>query len=169
MFATDDPCAEMARVASLPAWCMGGYSRRGAWYVLAMSIDLQAPSLPRALVADDDPDSAECLALLLERDGFEVRVAHDGRTALAIAAAFHPDVALVDVVMPECSGLDVAARIRSATWGSGIKLIATSGRCAEADKRAALAVGFDAHLTKPLDYDKLRSFVRESALGRASV
>jgi CheY-like chemotaxis protein len=126
----------------------------------SLPVEPEPRRLPRALIADDDPDSAECLAMLIERDGFEVRVAHDGLAALAMAAAFEPEMALIDMVMPECTGLELAALIRAAPWGARMVLIATSGRGSDTDKRAARAAGFDAYLTKPLDYDVLRSLLQ---------
>jgi DNA-binding response OmpR family regulator len=121
----------------------------------------------RALVADDDIDCAECLTMLLERAGFEVRVAHDGESAVALAAGFRPDIALVDVVMPLLDGREVAAHVRSSAWEPRMTLIATSGMSSEVERRAALASGFDAYLMKPLDYELLHGLLRAVSLADA--
>jgi CheY-like chemotaxis protein len=105
----------------------------------------------RILVADDNRDSAESLGMLLELSGHEVFLAHDGVTALALAAEKRPHVALLDIGMPGMDGYEVAASVRAETWGSAITLIAITGWGQEDNKRAAQAAGFDHHLTKPMD------------------
>jgi signal transduction histidine kinase len=105
----------------------------------------------RVLVADDNRDSAESLGMLLELSNHEVFLAHDGVTALALAAEKRPQVALLDIGMPGMDGYEVAARIRAEAWGSNLKLIAITGWGQEDNKRTAHAAGFDHHLTKPMD------------------
>ena len=111
------------------------------------------PAPRKVLIADDNVDAAESLATLLELDGHEVRIAHDGLQALAVAEAFRPDVALLDIGMPALDGHGVARRLRQEPWGTAIHLVALSGRGQEDDKRRALEAGFDRHVTKPLDID----------------
>jgi CheY-like chemotaxis protein len=103
------------------------------------------------LVADDNEDAADTLAMLLQLDGHEVRVAHDGRQALALAEAFRPHVALLDIGMPDLTGYAVAEALRREPWGSRIRLIALTGWGQESDRRRARAAGFDDHVTKPVD------------------
>ncbi len=105
----------------------------------------------RVLVADDNRDSAESLGMLLELSGHEVFLAHDGVTALALAAEKRPQAVLLDIGMPGMDGYEVAASIRAEPWGSAIKLIAITGWGQEDNKRTAQAAGFDHHLTKPMD------------------
>ena len=107
----------------------------------------------RVLIADDNRDAADSLAMLLEFGGHEVRVAHDGRAALALAGAFRPEVALLDIGMPEVDGHEVARRLRAEPWGREILLVALTGWGQDEDRVRALAAGFDQHLTKPVDPD----------------
>lgn len=113
----------------------------------------------RLLVADDNPDAADSLAMTLRLLGHEVEVAHDGRQALAIASILHPDVALLDIGMPEINGYELARQIRSEPWGRDMKLIAVTGWGQEEDRRLALEAGFDEHLTKPIDPKRLVGLV----------
>jgi CheY-like chemotaxis protein len=108
-----------------------------------------AAAARRVLVADDDKDAADALAMLLELAGHEVRVAHGGRAALTVAQTFRPDVALLDIGMPDLSGHEVAKELRREPWVAGICLIALTGEGAMDDRRRAIGVGFDRHLTKP--------------------
>jgi CheY-like chemotaxis protein len=109
----------------------------------------------RVLIADDNKDAADSLAMLLEIEGHEVRVAHGGHAALALAQAFRPDIALVDIGMPELNGYEVAAALRREPWGRAIQLIALTGWGQESDRRHSKAAGFDRHLTKPIDMGAL--------------
>jgi len=109
----------------------------------------------RVLIADDNKDAADSLGILLEIDGHEVRVAHGGRAALALAQAFRPEVVLLDIGMPELSGYEVAEALRREPWGKAIQLIALTGWGQESDRRASKAAGFDRHLTKPIDMEVL--------------
>jgi len=118
-----------------------------------------APIGRRILVADDNQDAADSLAMILELDGHDVRVAHDGRAALSVAQTFHPDVALLDIGMPQLNGYDVARALRQEPWGAGIILIALTGWGQESDRQKAVVDGFDHHLTKPIDPDALESLM----------
>jgi CheY-like chemotaxis protein len=105
----------------------------------------------RVLVADDNYDAAETLAMLLRLSGHEVYVAHSGEQALALAGSARPQVGVLDIGMPDIDAYDVARRIRREEWGHRMLLIAVTGWGQEGDKRAAGAAGFDHHLTKPMD------------------
>jgi CheY-like chemotaxis protein len=120
----------------------------------------------RVLVADDSRDSADVLANLLELFGHEVRVAYDGRAAVTAAQAFRPDVALLDIGMPELNGYQVATRIRREAWGSNVVLVALTGWGGEHDKVDAEQAGFDRHLTKPVDTQVLQGVLDAAARGR---
>jgi signal transduction histidine kinase len=109
----------------------------------------------RILVADDNEDSAESLALLLEAHGHRVQVAYDGESALAAADRFRPDVAFIDIGMPKRSGYEVAVELRLRPWSESVRLIAVTGWGQESDRRRAQEVGFDAHLVKPATPDVL--------------
>jgi signal transduction histidine kinase/CheY-like chemotaxis protein len=109
------------------------------------------PAVRRVLVADDNVDAADSLALLLELAGHQVRIAHDGRAALTAANEFRPDAVLLDIGMPEMDGYAVAREIRRTSWGQSMHLIALTGWGHDDDRQRALDAGFDWHLTKPVD------------------
>ena len=109
----------------------------------------------RILVADDNLDAAESLAMLLALDGNETRTAHDGLDAFDVAATFRPDVMLLDIGMPKLNGYEVCRRIRQQAWGKDMVVIALTGWGQEEDKRRSLAAGVNAHLVKPVDYAAL--------------
>jgi signal transduction histidine kinase len=106
------------------------------------------------LLADDNRDAAESLAMLLRLEGHEVELAHDGQTALARFAERRPDVALLDIGMPKTNGYEVARQIR-AVAGQDVLLIAVTGWAQDSDKAQSKAAGFDHHLTKPIEPDAL--------------
>jgi CheY-like chemotaxis protein len=123
-----------------------------------------APSAPasveskrkgRVLVVDDDPDSAETLAELVRLWKYEVRISFDGRSALAEARKFQPDVILLDIGLPGQDGYETARRIREQGLVRGM-LIALTGYGQDEDRRRALDAGFDRHLTKPVSPDLLQ-------------
>ncbi len=104
----------------------------------------------RILVADDNRDAAEGLAMLLRMDGHDVAVVHDGQAALAAFAEMRPELAFIDIGMPKVNGYDVARRVRRAADGRTVTLIALTGWGQDSDKVKALAAGFDHHFTKPV-------------------
>ncbi len=106
----------------------------------------------RILVADDFPQSAETLARLLRHDGSEVRVAQDGAEAFDTAAEFRPDVVVLDIAMPKLNGYEAARKIRAQPWGKHMVLIALTGWGQQQDRRRTQDAGFDAHLTKPVNF-----------------
>ena len=109
----------------------------------------------RILIADDNVDSAESLAMLLRLQGHQVDVVHDGVEALRRLAELRPQFALVDIGMPKINGYEVARRARAEPWGASISLIALTGWGQEQDRREALEAGFDYHLVKPVDIETL--------------
>jgi CheY-like chemotaxis protein len=114
----------------------------------------------RILVVDDNEDAARTLGELLRRLGHEVHLFFDAEKALADAAGDPPDVAFVDLNMPGIDGFEMARRMRRTTWGAHICLVAVTGMGRENDVSQALDAGFDAHLTKPADPDKLLAFAQ---------
>ena len=113
----------------------------------------------RILVADDNRDAADSLAMLLGMSGHEVRVAHGGRDALSLANVFRPTVALVDIGMPDLSGYEVASALRETPWGQDLCLIALTGWGQESDKRQSNDAGFNHHLTKPVDPEQIEAIL----------
>ena len=117
-----------------------------------------APSL-RILVADDNVDAATTLAALLEMHGHDLRIAHDGPQALALAGQFRPQLVFLDIGMPGMTGYDVARRLRGDQGLAPCTIVAVSGWGAQDDLARARAAGFDMHFTKPVAPARLRDFL----------
>jgi CheY-like chemotaxis protein/anti-sigma regulatory factor (Ser/Thr protein kinase) len=130
---------------------------------LATSAVPKRVSPRRILVADDNVDSLESLAVLLRCDGHEVYTAYDGEQALAQAATHRPEIALLDLGMPKLDGVQVGRRIRAEAWGRAMTLIALTGWGQDSDRKRTQAAGFDAHLVKPLDISALAPYLQASA------
>jgi two-component system CheB/CheR fusion protein len=105
----------------------------------------------RVLVADDNADSAETLAMMLEVFGNEVRIAHDGEEAVALAASFHPEAILLDIGMPRLNGYQACERIRLQEGAPQPVIVALTGWGHDEDRERAFGAGFDHHLVKPVD------------------
>jgi PAS domain S-box-containing protein len=124
--------------------------------------DAQAGARPRrVLVADDNRDAANTLLSVLRMMGHEAQVTYDGAEALAAAAVFRPDIALLDLGMPRMDGLELARRIRAEAWGTDIFLVALTGWGGEADRQRSRDAGFDRHVAKPIDIETLRRILAE--------
>lgn len=115
----------------------------------------------RILVVDDSVDSAETLAELLKIWGHDVRVAHDGETAIPAAREYRPEVVLLDIGLPGMDGFAVAAQLRKEGLG-GRLLVALTGYGEQQDRDRAQEVGFDHHLVKPIDPDSLQKLLATS-------
>ena len=118
---------------------------------------------PRALIVDDNRDAAETLAEALGQLGFETRVSFDGHSAIATAADFVPDVALLDIGLPVMDGHAVARELRQVPALGKMKLVAVTGYGQAADHRRSRDSGFDEHLVKPIDLGQLRSLLTQIA------
>jgi signal transduction histidine kinase len=123
--------------------------------VLAARNNATLPTRHRILVADDNPDALESLALLLECDGHEVWKAANGAEAVELAEKCKPHLALLDIGMPVVDGYEAARRIRSEAWGKGMMLVALSGWGQSSDVQRSRDSGFDSHLVKPASFDAL--------------
>jgi CheY-like chemotaxis protein len=110
-----------------------------------------APAKRRILVVDDNKDAADSLSMMLGITGMEVRTAYDGLEAVVAAAAFNPDVVLLDIGLPKLNGYEAARRIREQPWGKDIVLVAVTGWGQEEDRRRSQEAGFNAHMVKPVD------------------
>jgi CheY-like chemotaxis protein len=99
--------------------------------------DQGASTSRRVLIADDNHDSAESLAMLLRMEGHEVMVVHDGPGALAAVGSFAPEIALLDIGMPGMNGYEVAQKIREALPASPLRLVALTGWGQHSDKARA--------------------------------
>jgi signal transduction histidine kinase/ActR/RegA family two-component response regulator len=105
----------------------------------------------RVLVVDDNRDAALSLAMMLKIMGHDTQTAHDGLEALDVAAAFRPDVILLDIGMPRLNGYDAARRLRKEPWGKHVVLVAVTGWGQEEDRRHSREAGFNLHLIKPVE------------------
>jgi signal transduction histidine kinase/CheY-like chemotaxis protein len=110
----------------------------------------------RVLIVEDNDDTRQMLHETLAFSGHEVREARDGASGLALAAEARPDVALIDIGLPDLDGYEVARRLRAAPGGRRIGLIAITGYGQSEDQRRAYEAGFDAHLTKPVAPERLK-------------
>jgi signal transduction histidine kinase/CheY-like chemotaxis protein len=109
----------------------------------------------RILVVDDNRDSADSIATLLQMSGHRTFSVHDGIAAVEAAERLRPDVVLLDVGLPRISGIEACRRIRSHAWGKSMVVVALTGWGQECDRRNTKDAGFDAHLVKPVDYSEL--------------
>jgi signal transduction histidine kinase/ActR/RegA family two-component response regulator len=109
----------------------------------------------RLLIVDDNQDAAETLSELLRFEGHEVVIAHNGADALRILETYQPDVALLDIGLPDMSGHELARQLRRDPRTRAIRLIALTGFGREPDRERARDAGFADHLTKPVDIDAL--------------
>ncbi|BEP33686.1 PAS domain-containing sensor histidine kinase [Variovorax sp. V59] len=112
----------------------------------------------RVLVVDDNVDAAETMAMLLEALGYKPSVVHGGLAAIEAVKAQDPDVVLLDIGLPDLSGHEVARRVR-AEMVNPPPLIAVTGYGQASDRDTSLEAGFRAHLTKPVDVDKLSALL----------
>jgi signal transduction histidine kinase/CheY-like chemotaxis protein len=125
--------------------------------------DKPAPAAPaprRVLVIEDNADGRETLAALLRLWGHEVHGAEDGARGLEAAARLRPQLALVDIGLPDIDGYEIARRLRADPAMRGMRLVALTGYGMAEDRRRALAAGFDEHLAKPVEPSALEALLR---------
>ena len=109
----------------------------------------------RILVVDDNSDAAKTLGAMLTMQGQDVRVAFGGADGLAVAREWRPQVAVIDIGMPDVNGYEVCRQIRAHDWGERMLLVACTGWGQSQDRERARAAGFDVHLVKPIDPDAI--------------
>jgi len=126
-----------------------------------------AGRLASVLVVEDNLDAADMLAEILQLWGHQVRVAHDGITALGEVDVCRPDVVLLDIGLPGIDGYEVAKQLRANPALTGMQLVALSGYGQEGDRRRAREAGFDLHLTKPVDPPSLKRLLAELAAAQS--
>ena len=117
------------------------------------------------LIVDDNRDSADSLAMLLEITGNKTYMAHDGVEAVAAIEKYRPEVVLLDIGLPKLDGHEVCRRVRQQPWGKDIVVIALTGWGQEDDRRRSEEAGFNGHLVKPVDYDRLLELLGELTNG----
>jgi CheY-like chemotaxis protein len=113
----------------------------------------------RVLVVDDNRDAAELVAEALTLSGFATCVAFDGPSALAAAPNFAPDVALLDLGLPVMDGFALARRLRELDGLAGLRLVAVTGYGQPSDRDRSRQAGFDEHLVKPVELDRVEGVV----------
>ena len=118
------------------------------------------PAVRTVVVVEDQPDARRMLQLLLESDGVTVHTAENGVDGAALIERIRPELALVDLGLPVMSGYDLARTIRANRANDGTRLVALSGYGQDSDVQAALEAGFDEHLTKPPDPDRLERLIK---------
>jgi two-component system OmpR family response regulator len=120
----------------------------------------------RVLCVDDDPDTADSLAMLLELVGFDPFVYYDAKAALAAVDAIRPDAAILDLRMPGMHGCDLARRLRAWAGNRPLPLVAVTAQSDDDVRRLTAEAGFDLHLVKPVDPDKLALVVADIVILR---
>ena len=130
--------------------------------VQAEVVPAPAPRRQRVLVVDDNRDAAQALVDLLEINDFDVRMAIDPIAGLALVEEFAPEVAILDIGLPQIDGCVLAGRIRATDAGRRCSLIALTGYGMEEDRARTQAAGFAVHLVKPVDPDELLEAVRQT-------
>jgi PAS domain S-box-containing protein len=127
--------------------------------ILTRSTSLQEFSLRRVLIVDDDSTVAESLAMVLKDLGVVVKTAASGADALNLLCQFRPELALVDIGMPEMDGYETARRIRRLPDGKNLVLAALSGWGRSEDRKRGVEAGFDRHFVKPIDLTELHELL----------
>jgi DNA-binding response OmpR family regulator len=115
----------------------------------------------KILIADDEPNIVAAVEFLLRRNGYEVHVARDGEEALKLVEACHPDLVLLDVMMPQKSGYEVCLRMRERSDWRHIKIIMLSAKGRDMEVNKGLSMGADVYVTKPFSTRELMGKIRE--------
>jgi DNA-binding response OmpR family regulator len=121
----------------------------------------------KILIADDEPNIVVALEFLLEKSGYEVRVAANGNEVLGLLESFRPDLVLLDVMMPQVSGYEVCQRMRARADWRDIKIVMLSakGRAVEVSK--GMSLGADLYVTKPFSNTELVATIAKLLSGAA--
>ncbi len=118
------------------------------------------------LIADDDEALGRAIAATLDLEGLETIVTHDGDQALALSRALHPDLVLLDVMMPGRSGIEVCATLKTDPSTASIPVIFITAKAEETDRMVGLAAGANEYLTKPFSPTRLIALVNDVLAGR---
>ena len=116
---------------------------------------------PRILIIDDDIYMRNLLNKLLKRKGYETALAEDGQEGVAIAKQMHPDLIILDVVMPRMDGLTASKLIKNYKPLSRVPIIFLSAAASEKDTQAAVDTGVEVYITKPFDVNNLINIVQD--------
>ncbi len=124
----------------------------------------QPAQTSRVLVVDDNVDAADMLVMMLQMFGHEVQAVYSGQTALETAVEYQPDFVLLDIGLPDMNGYEVARRLRQQPQTKDVRLIAMTGYGQDSDRQRSQEAGFDHHLVKPVDPQKLQDLLATQAL-----
>ena len=119
----------------------------------------------RILVVEDNELNMKLLNDVLEAHGYEVISTSRGAVAVEWARQYHPDLILMDLQLPDLSGLDATRRIRERPWGRGVAVIALTGWGQDGDRERSREAGCDGHLVKPVDLADLARALTDLADG----
>lgn len=117
----------------------------------------------RVLVVDDNAEQLMVLVTNLRYEGYSVQTAHNGLEGVKVATQWRPDFVLLDIGLPDLDGYEVARRLRAEPEIRSIRLIAVTGYGTEHDVAQARAVGFDGHITKPVEFSELLTMMAASS------
>jgi two-component system OmpR family response regulator len=112
----------------------------------------------KVLVVDDEPSITDLVSMALRSEQFDVRVAGNGREALDAVESFSPDLAVLDIIMPDIDGFEVAQRLRN--QGVKLPILFLTARDATEDKVRGLSLGGDDYMTKPFSIEELVARIR---------
>lgn len=129
--------------------------------------EMQKVSTRRVFIVDDNADAADSLAELLRIEGHQAQAVHSPAAALELIDSFHPDIALLDIGLPEMDGFELVRRLRERPALVGVKFVALTGYGQIEDRRRVRESGFDDHLIKPIDLDALDRIFRSMSRGAA--
>ncbi|MBI4293665.1 MAG: response regulator [Betaproteobacteria bacterium] len=121
----------------------------------------------KVLIADDEPNIVTSLEYLMNKSGYEVKIARDGDEALVLVESFLPDVVLLDVMMPRRSGYEVCQQIRERPDWRHIKIVMLSAKGRDAEVNKGLSLGADTYVTKPFSNRELIDKIDELLGGAA--
>jgi CheY-like chemotaxis protein len=113
----------------------------------------------RILVVDDNVDAADTLSELLQMLGYETRTAGEAQAALRQLEDFRPQIALLDIGLPDVDGYELARLMRGKPQGAGLRLVALTGYGQDSDRARASEAGFDEHMVKPVAVDRLTELI----------
>jgi DNA-binding response OmpR family regulator len=116
---------------------------------------------PKILIVDDEPNIVVPLQFLMEQNGFDVRIADTGETAIDMIARFRPDLVLLDIMLPGVNGLEVCQTLREDSGLKKTKIILVSALGRDVDIAKGMAMGADAYITKPFSNREIVSKVKE--------
>lgn len=122
----------------------------------------------RILCVDDNRDAADTLGVLLELVGYGARVCYDGFSALDAADAYRPDAAILDLTMPGMDGDELGRRLRATDWGRTLPLVALTALSGPEARDRTAAAGFDLHLVKPVNLDRLANVLADIVILRSA-